>query len=61
MDKEYIQRLYKQAIMDFKFAHTEDEQWAARTDMAKLERFAIEQFGHEYVETILADLKKEIQ
>lgn len=60
MDKEYIEKLYKQAIMDFKYAHNEDEQWDARHDMAKLERFSIEKFGYEYVETVLGELKKDI-
>lgn len=60
MDKSYIENLYQSAILDFKFAHTEDEQWAARMDMAKIERYAIEQFGYVYVETVLTALKEEM-
>lgn len=60
MTKEYIENLYRNAVMDFKFAHSEDEQWEARHDMANLERFAIEQFGYVYVETVLEELKKDL-
>lgn len=60
MTREYIEKLYKQSIMDFKSACNDDEQWKARHDMAKLERFAIEQFGYEFVETVLGDLKKDL-
>lgn len=60
MTREYIEKLYKQSIMDFKYAHREEERWIARTDMAKLERFAIEQFGYEFTETVLGDLKKDL-
>ena len=60
MDKEYIQKLYRQAITDFKYAHNEEERWAARHDMAKLERFAIETFGYEFIESTLEPMKTQL-
>lgn len=61
MNKSYIENLYKSAIADFKCAHNEDERWAARMDMARIERYAIEQLGHTYVETVLGALKENVR
>ena len=48
MDKDYIERHYHQAVLDFKLAANEDEQWDARKTMARLEALAIELFGEKY-------------
>ena len=48
MDKEYIERYYHQAVLDFKLAVNEDEQWDARKNMARLEALAIELFGEKF-------------
>lgn len=52
MDKTYIEREYRLAWLDFKTAHTEDEQWDARKRMAKLKALASELFGFEYADSL---------
>lgn len=52
MDKNYIENQYRLAWLDFKTAHTEDEQWTARKQMAKLEALASELFGFEYADSL---------
>lgn len=52
MDKEYIKKQYHQAILEFKTAISEDAQWKARKQMARIERTAIELFGEEFVNEI---------
>lgn len=57
--KKYIEEQYKLAISDFKIAKTEDEQWQARKDMARIEALATEKYGFEYCDE-LQKLKSEI-
>lgn len=49
MDREYIAKQYKQAVLEFKAAVNEDAQWTARETMASLERTALELFGEDFV------------
>lgn len=50
MSKEYIEEQYKLAILDFKTAKNEDEQWNARKTMARLEQIAMQEYGFEYAD-----------
>lgn len=50
MTKEYIEEQYKLAILDFKTARNEDEQWNARKTMARLEQIAMQEYGFEYAD-----------
>ena len=52
MDKEYLQKQYHLSVLEYKTAHTEDAQWKAREQMARIERTAIELFGDEFVNEI---------
>ena len=45
MTKEYLQSEYHVAVMDFRLARNEDEQWKARKTMARLEQIAVESYG----------------
>ena len=47
MDKTYILEQYRLATLDFQTAHSEEEQWNARKNMARLERIAFESYGNE--------------
>lgn len=48
VSKEYIEREYHLAVLDFKAAHNEDEQWEARKTMARLEQIATQEYGFAY-------------
>ena len=50
--KEYIEREYKLAVLEYKTAHTEDEQWSARKTMARLEQIASQEYGFEYADEL---------
>lgn len=50
--KEYIEREYHLAMLDFKTAKNEDEQWEARKTMARLEQIAMQEFGMEYADEL---------
>lgn len=52
MDREYLKKQYRQAILEFKTAHNEDAQWQVREQMARIERTAIDLFGEEFVNEI---------
>ena len=52
MDKEYIRKQYHQAMLEFETAISEDAQWQARGQMARIERTALELFGEEFVNEI---------
>lgn len=52
IDKSYIEHEYKLAVMDFKLAKNEDEQWDARRTMAKLEQIAMQEFGFDYADQL---------
>lgn len=47
-----LQRQYDMAILDFKFAKTEEEQWNARKSMARLENLAETCYGSEYMDEL---------
>ena len=57
IDKSYIEHEYKLAILDFRIAKNEDEQWNARKSMAKLEQIAMQEFGFEYADQLHALIK----
>ena len=50
MDKQYFTNQYRLAVLNYKTAHNEDEQWEARKNMARLERTASELFGFEFAD-----------
>ena len=52
MDKEYLRKQYHQAVLEFKTAISEDAQWQAREQMARIERTAIELFGDDFDQEI---------
>lgn len=52
MDKDYIEAQYHLAVLDYKLAKNEDEQWEARHTMARLETLAIELFGTDFQEEL---------
>lgn len=52
MDKRYIEREYRQAILEYKTAHNEDEQWQARKTMARLEQIAMQEYGFVYADEL---------
>lgn len=55
MDKAYLSKQYHQAMLEFETAISEDAQWKARKQMARIERTAIELFGEDF----LNELRKE--
>ena len=52
LSKKYIERQYKNALMDYVTARNDDEKWCARKIMAMLERDAIEMYGVDYVNSL---------
>ena len=52
LSKKYIERQYKNALMDYITAQNDDEKWCARKIMASLEKDAIEMHGSEYVNSL---------
>ena len=52
LSKRYIERQYKNALMDYITAQNEDEKWCARKIMASLEKDAIEMHGSDYVNSL---------
>lgn len=52
MDKEYLQKQYHLSVLEYKTAHTEDAQWQARGQMARIERTALELFGDDFLNEI---------
>lgn len=52
MDKNYIEEQYRLAVLDYKTAKNEDEQWNARKTMARLEQIAMQEFGFEYADSL---------
>lgn len=51
-NKTYLDEQYRLAMLDFRTAHNEQEQWDARMRMAKLERTAMELYGFEFADRI---------
>lgn len=56
ISKNYIEREYKQAILEYKCAANEDERWELRKRMARLEQISMQEYGFEYADE-LARLK----
>lgn len=52
MEKEYIEKEYRLAALDYRTARNEDEQWNARKAMARLERIAAQAYGFEYADSL---------
>lgn len=52
VSKEYIEREYHLAMLDFRTAKNEDEQWNARKTMARLEQIAAQEFGFDYADEL---------
>ena len=50
--KMYLDEQYKAAVLDFKCANSEDEQWDARKRMANVERTASELYGFEFADEL---------
>lgn len=50
--REYIEEQYRLAVLDFKVAQTEEEQWKARKDLAKLELVASQTYGFDYADML---------
>ena len=52
MDKKYIEDKYHLAVLDFKTARDENEQWEARKTMARLEQIAMQEYGFAYADNL---------
>ena len=52
MEKDYIEEQYHLAVLDFKIAKNENEQWEARKTLARLEQLAMQKYGSEYVDEL---------
>lgn len=52
MDKKYIEEQYNLAILDYKTARDDNEQWSARKTMARLEQIAMSEYGFEYADQL---------
>ena len=50
--RQYLQEQYALAMLDFKCAADEDEQWTARKAMAKIERTAAELYGFNFADSL---------
>lgn len=50
--KAYLDEQYKLAYLDYKTAHTEDEQWDARKRMAQTERTASELYSFDFADQL---------
>lgn len=50
--KEYLDEQYKLAALDYRTAHTDEEQWNARKRMAQTERTASELYGFEFADSL---------
>lgn len=50
--KEYIEEQYKLAVLDYKTAWNEQEQFVSLNTMARLEKLAFVLFGSDYAENL---------
>lgn len=50
--RDYLDEQYRLAVLDFQTAHSEDEQWQARKQMANVERTASELYGFEFADNL---------
>lgn len=55
--REYIQSQYRVAYSDYKTARSENEQWEARKQMAKLEVLAQELYGSSFADSLAKQRK----
>lgn len=52
LSKRYIERHYKNALMDYATACDDEERWVYRKIMASLERDAMRYYGFEYADEL---------
>ncbi len=50
--RNYLDEQYKTAVLDYKCAHSENEQWDARKRMAQVERTASELYGFDFADQL---------
>lgn len=50
--RDYLDEQYKIAVLDYKCAHSEGEQWDARKRMAQAERTAAELYGFDFADQL---------
>lgn len=50
--KDYISDQYHLAVLDYKLAKNEEEQWSARRVLARLEKLASELFGFAFCDAM---------
>lgn len=50
--KNYLDEQYRLAALDYRTAHTDEEQWNARKRMAQTERTASELYGYEFADSL---------
>ena len=50
--KNYLDEQYRLAALDYRTAHTDEEQWNARKRMAQKERTASELYGYEFADNL---------
>lgn len=53
-NKKYLDEQYKIAMLDYRTAHNEQEQWDARMRMARVERTAMELYGFDFADQLHA-------
>ena len=51
-NKKYLDEQYRLAMLDYRTAHTEQEQWDARMRMAQVERTASELYGFDFADQL---------
>lgn len=54
VSKQYIETQYHLAVLDFRTAKNDNEQWAARKTMARLEAIAMQAYGYDYADQLHA-------
>lgn len=50
--KNYLDEQYRLAALDYRTAHTDEEQWNARKRMAQTERTASELYGFDFADSL---------
>lgn len=50
--KKYIEEQYHLAMLDYKTAKNEVDQWEARKTMARLEQIAMQEYGFKYADEL---------
>lgn len=54
VSKQYIETQYHLAVLDFRTAKNDTEQWVARKTMARLEAIAMQAYGYDYADQLHA-------